>query len=499
MSHLDISFLVLYLILMAALAVIAAHRFALAWAARRLPRSKTVEPKELPTVLVQIPLYNERYVAERVIDACCSLDYPQDKLTIQVLDDSTDGTSALCAAVVARGAQRGVAIEHLRRGSREQFKAGALAYGLRRSDAELVAVFDADFLPGKDLLRQLVPAFTDDKVGMVQARWEHLNRGQSVLTEAEAILLDGHFVNEHGGRFAKGCFFNFNGTAGIWRRAAIDDAGGWSGETLTEDLELSYRAQLRGWRFVYLPDVTVPGELPDSVQAFKAQQHRWAKGSIETSRILLPRIWRADLSLRTRLEATFHLAANVAYPLVLVLTVLMPLAVTVKIELGLVASLLLDAIFLVGATGSLVLFYTFAERRVGTAWRAVPYLPLVLSLGIGMAVNNTRAVVEALAGKRTAFNRTPKLGGKSLALVDPAYFLSADWQAFIELVFGAYLLGGAAMAASMGRFIAIPFLLLFSGGYLFLAIGSLWPRAPQPELRVSPAAAIQAVDTAGDA
>jgi cellulose synthase/poly-beta-1,6-N-acetylglucosamine synthase-like glycosyltransferase len=499
MTAFEIWFLFIYLGLMAALSVFAMHRFGLAWAARSLKTPPSTPPERWPTVLVQVPLYNERYVAERVIDAVCRIDYPRELLTIQVLDDSTDGTSALVEGVVERWAKEGLAIEHVRRDNRSQFKAGALANGLNRSTAELVAVFDADFLPGPDTLTRLVPSFADPKVAMVQARWEHLNRGDSWLTEAEAILLDGHFVNEHGGRYARGCFFNFNGTAGLWRRAAIDDAGGWSGATLTEDLELSYRAQLRGWRFVYRPDVTVPGELPEDVQAFKAQQHRWAKGSIETAKILLPRIWSTtSLPLRTRAEATFHLAANLAYPMVIFLTVLMPLAVTIKLELGVVGAMLADAVFLVGATGSLLSFYLLAEKHVGMTRRSLTYLPLVLALGIGMAVNNTRAVIEALIGRRTAFNRTPKLGGRPLTRIDPSYLLTADWQAFVELAFGAYLLGSVAVAAAAGRYIAMPFLILFAGGFLFLGLGSVWRDPPKVASRVRELA-MQPVDSTGDA
>jgi cellulose synthase/poly-beta-1,6-N-acetylglucosamine synthase-like glycosyltransferase len=474
MTSSDIAFVCIYLGLMALLSAVAFHRFLLALAAKRARKREPVPVGELPTVLVQVPLYNERYVAERVIAAVCDFDYPASLLSIQILDDSTDGTSAIVAATVERFARQGVNIEHVRRGHRDQYKAGALAYGLSRSTAELVAVFDADFLPPKNLLRDLVPEFQDKGVGMVQARWGHINRDESVLTEAEAILLNGHFANEHGGRFARGCFFNFNGTAGMWRRAAIDDAGGWSGATLTEDLDLSYRAQLRGWRFVYREDVECPGELPPDTQAFKAQQHRWAKGSIETALLLLPRIWKSALPRKTKLEATFHLAGNFAYPLVLLLTVLMPWAITIRLSTELWVTLLVDAVFLVGSTGSLISFYMLAENRVGTGRRALRYLAVVLSLGIGMAVNNTRAVVEALMAKRTAFNRTPKFGGLSWTKIDPGYLVQADWQSLIELVFGAYLLGGVFVAIDSGRYVALPFLGLFAFGFLYLALGSLW-------------------------
>ncbi len=474
MSSFEITFISAYLLLLAVLSAIAVHRLILAFGARRIRPEIGKDPELWPTVLVQVPLYNERYVAERVIDAVCHLDYPAGRLSIQVLDDSTDGTSPIVAEVVDRWIERGVNIEHVRRGHRHWYKAGALAAGLARSDAELVAVFDADFLPPADMLLRMVPSFADPKVGMVQARWGHINRAESWLTGAEAVLLDGHFVNEHGGRYVRGCFFNFNGTAGIWRRAAIDDAGGWSGATLTEDLDLSYRAQLRGWRFVYRPDVEVPGELPPDVAAFKAQQHRWAKGSIETALILLPRIWRSALPFRTRFEATFHLAGNFAYPMVLLLTTLMPWAVTIRLETGDWLPFLIDAIFFIGSTVSLVTFYLLAERALGFGRQAVASMPLVLALGIGMAVNNTRAVIEALMAKRSPFNRTPKLGGAVVGKVEASYRVQTDWQALAELVMGGYLLGGVLLAVEAGRYVAIPFLLLFAGGFLFLALGSLW-------------------------
>jgi cellulose synthase/poly-beta-1,6-N-acetylglucosamine synthase-like glycosyltransferase len=473
-------FIAVYLTLMALLSVIAVHRLQLAFCAYKHRRDcEAPVPDVWPTVLVQVPLYNERYVAERVIDSVCQLDYPGDRLSIQVLDDSTDGTSDIVGPLIERWRQRGVAIEHIRRDNREAYKAGALAHGLSRSHAELVALFDADFAPPPHLLKALVPEFQDPHVGMAQARWGHLNRDESALTQAEAILLDAHFANEHGGRFARGCFFNFNGTAGIWRRATIDDAGGWSGATLTEDLDLSYRAQLRGWRFIYRGDVEVPGELPADVRAFKSQQHRWAKGSIQTAVLLARRILQSRLPLRVRVEAMFHLAANFAYPLVLLLVLLMPWAIMVSLQAQLWVILVIDSIFFVLSTCSIVLFYVLAERRVAAGSRSSWYLPMVLALGMAMAVNNTRAVIGALFGGASVFNRTPKLGGQPSGSVnDPEYAVRADWQALIELILGSYLLGATLVALSAGRFIAVPFLSLFAGGFLYLALGSLWSSLP---------------------
>jgi len=463
-----------YLGLLALLSLVALHRLALALASLRVRSVADHTPRSFPTVLVQLPLYNERYVAQRIIDAVCALDYPRDSLEIQVLDDSTDDTPQIVTRAVERWRGQGVHIDHIRRENREAFKAGALAEGLRRSQSELVAIFDADFLPAADFLTSLVSHFEDPGVGLVQARWGHLNRHESFLTETQAILLDGHFLNEHGGRFARGHFFNFNGTAGIWRRTCIVDAGGWSGATLTEDLDLSYRAQLKGWRFVYRPDVVVPAELPADTAAFKIQQHRWAKGSIETACLLLPKIFRAHtIPIRRRLEAAMHLGGNFAYPAVLVLTLMMPFAIGIRYDSDPWVSLLLDALFLAGSTGSLVLFYVLAEHRVGLSWRTLVHLPLVLAMGIGLAVNNSRAVFEAFWLKRSEFARTPKRGDSVADLFDMGAFTAAPWQALIEVAFGLYMFGAVVLAALTGRFLALPFLALFASGFLFVGLASL--------------------------
>jgi cellulose synthase/poly-beta-1,6-N-acetylglucosamine synthase-like glycosyltransferase len=323
-------------------------------------------------------------------------------------------------------------------------------------------------------VKNLVPHFQDEKIGMVQARWAHLNRSYSALTESQAILLDGHFVNEHGGRAALGSFFNFNGTAGMWRRKCIDDAGGWSGKTLTEDLDLSYRAQLNGWQFLYLPDIEVPAELPADVNAFKTQQHRWAKGSTETARLLLPRIWKQPgLSFRKRCEATFHLGGNIAYPMVLVLALMMPFAVAQRYAFFSWVYAIVDGLMFVGSAASLITFYTLAEKGVGHGDKVLRRLPLTLAIGVGLAVNNTRAVVEAAMGKRTPFARTPKWGDRKATRVDPAYLLSANWQALVEFMLGAYMLVAMVIAAANQRFLPIPFMGIFALGFLTLACGSL--------------------------
>src|SRR5215472_7922902 len=314
-----------YFFVLIVLAVYGWHRYYLVYL---YMRNRDKEPKAqppldpLPVVTIQLPLYNEMYVADRLIDAVCRIEYPRDLLEIQVLDDSTDETQGIAELAVRRCSAQGVDVKYYHRRDRVGFKAGALEEGLKAARGEFIAIFDADFIPTVDFLTRLIPHFHDPKVGMVQARWGHINQDYSLLTKIQAILLDGHFVLEHGARNRAGCFFNFNGTAGIWRRTAIDDAGGWQHDTLTEDLDLSYRAQLRGWRFVFVPNVIAPAEVPVDMNAFKSQQHRWAKGSIQTAKKLLPTILRSSLPFAVKREAFFHLTNNMAYLLMVLLSVL---------------------------------------------------------------------------------------------------------------------------------------------------------------------------------
>ena len=363
----------------------------------------------VPVVTIQLPLYNEMYVADRLIDAVCRMDYPRDRLEIQVLDDSTDETQSIAELAVRRFAAHGIDIKYLHRADRSGYKAGALEAGLRTARGEFVAIFDADFIPPANFLTRLMPHFAEPKVGMVQARWGHINQDYSLLTKIQAILLDGHFVLEHGGRHRSGRFFNFNGTAGVWRRVAIDDAGGWQHDTLTEDLDLSYRAQLSGWRFVFLADVIAPAEVPVEMNGFKSQQHRWAKGSIQTCRKLLPRILRADLPLGVKAEAFFHLTANFNYPLMVVLSILMFPSMVIRYNMGWYEMLLIDVPLFFAATFSVCNFYMVCQREIHRDWLTrVKYLPFLMSIGIGLSINNTRAVFEALFNRQSEFTRTPK-------------------------------------------------------------------------------------------
>src|SRR6478609_2545490 len=358
----------------------------------------------LPPVTIQLPIYNEMYVADRLIEAVCQLDYPRELLEIQVLDDSTDETRSVAERAVRRNAAQGIDIKYLHRADRFGYKAGALEAGLQVATGQFVAIFDADFIPTVDFLRRTVPFFADPKVAMVQARWGHINQDYSLLTKVQSILLDAHFVLEHGGRNRSGHFFNFNGTAGIWRREAIVDAGGWQHDTLTEDLDLSYRAQLRGWQFIFLPDLIAPAEVPVEMNSFKSQQHRWAKGSIQTCLKLLPEILRANVPLSTKAEAFFHLTANFNYPLMVVLSILIFPSMVIRYNMGWYEMLLIDVPLFFAATFSVCNFYMVCQREIHRDWVArIKYLPFLMSIGIGLSINNSRAVFEAIFNKQTEF------------------------------------------------------------------------------------------------
>ncbi|HKE00921.1 MAG TPA: cellulose synthase family protein, partial [Planctomycetota bacterium] len=414
MSLFEAVLIVLYFGTLGALSLYGIHRCVILYLYYRHRARRPVLARldgDLPRVTIQLPVYNERYVVERLIDAAAVLDWPRDRLEIQVLDDSTDDTTTIADRAVREWRGRGLDIVHLRRSDRTGFKAGALAAGLRRASGEFIAIFDADFVPHPDFLRRVLPGFSSPRVGLVQARWTHLNRGYSLLTRAQAILLDGHFVIEHTARHRSGRFFNFNGTAGVWRRTCLDDAGGWEHDTLTEDLDLSYRAQIKGWRFVYLPDVVVPAELPAEINGFKSQQHRWAKGSMQTALKLAPRIARARIGIPIKIEAAVHLSSNICYPLLLLLSALLMPALWLRVRvLDPGAAFLFDLTLFVAASVSIACFYVASQREAerGQWLRRIADLPLVFALGIGLAVNNTRAVLEALVGHESEFVRTPK-------------------------------------------------------------------------------------------
>ena len=461
---------VLYLVAQALLVVYSSHRWLLLW--RRWRRRGQVRPaspppRVWPLVTVQLPVYNERRVVERLIDSVASLDYPPDRLEIQVLDDSSDETRAWAEHAVALHAERGVDIRVLHREHRHGFKAGALAEGLSAARGEFLAVFDADFVPGRDFLRRTLPHFADAGVGMVQARWGHLNRDGSLLTAAQAVMLDSHFTLEHDARMRSGLFFNFNGTAGVWRRACIESAGGWSHDTLTEDLDLSYRAQLAGWRFVYDGTIEAPAELPADMEALKSQQQRWARGSIQTARKLLPRLLRGTLPLRVKLEALIHLTTNLAYALLLMLGLLLlpvlsraghaPPVVAWVAQIGLIVL----GVVPVGC------FLVAGQLALGRGRRLARDVIAALLLGIGLSLNNARAVIEGMGGAAGEFERTPKLGHGRASRGEP-YASARGVTGRAELVLALYFAAVAVFAARAGEWRALPLLTL-----LLVAFGAV--------------------------
>src|SRR5947208_2853526 len=471
--------LVSYFFVLIILAVYGWHRYYLVYL---YLRNRDKQPKTgpaldpLPVVTIQLPLYNEMYVAERLIDAVCLIDYPRELLEIQVLDDSTDETRSIADLAVRRYVSQGIDIKHCHRADRTGYKAGALEAGLQSARGEFVGIFDADFIPTPDFLIRLIPHFANPKVGMVQARWGHINQDYSLLTKIQAILLDGHFILEHGGRNRGGRFFNFNGTAGVWRRIAIDDAGGWQHDTLTEDLDLSYRAQLRGWQFIFVPGLIAPAEVPVEMNAFKSQQHRWAKGSIQTCRKLLPRILRSNLPLGVKAEAFFHLTANFNYILMCVLSILMFPSMVIRYNRGWYEMILIDVPLLFAATFSFCNFYMVCQRDIHNDWLArLKYVPFLMSVGIGLSINNTRAVFEALLNKKSDFNRTPKyrIEGDADEWVGKKYRQSVAVQPLVELALGLYFTATVFYALANQIYATVPFLVLFQVGFLYTGLLSL--------------------------
>jgi cellulose synthase/poly-beta-1,6-N-acetylglucosamine synthase-like glycosyltransferase len=477
----DTALLIPYFIVLILLASYGAHRYVLVYLYYKNKKNRTTEPSahfsDLPRITVQLPIFNEQFVVERLLDAVCRLNYPLEKLDIQVLDDSTDETVAVARGLVNHYAGKGFPVSYHHRSNREGFKAGALTEGLKTAQGEFVAIFDADFVPPEDFLQRVIHHFTDPKIGMVQTRWTHINRNYSFLTEVEAILLDGHFVLEHSGRARSNVFFNFNGTAGMWRRKAIEEAGGWQHDTLTEDTDLSYRAQLKGWKFVYLQDVECPAELPVEMTAFKTQQARWAKGLIQTSKKILPRVLKSDQRFHVKLEAWYHLTANLSYPLMIVLSVLLLPAMISRFYQGWFQMLYIDLPLFMASTFSISSFYLVSQRELfpGKWFRALIYLPFLMALGIGLTVTNTRAVLEALLGKKSEFARTPKyhVESKKDKVRANKYRRGLGWVPWVELLIGCYFAITVYYAIENENYITVPFLILFVVGYWYTGLMSL--------------------------
>ncbi len=480
----DLAMTIPYFLVLFVLAMYGLHRYWLVY--DYFMYSKNVPPPpppvtSWPRVTIQLPIFNERYVIERLVEAVAQFNYPRELLDVQVLDDSTDETQEVARACVERHAAQGMPIAYIHRTNREGFKAGALENGLKTARCEFVAIFDADFLPQPDFLRQTIPYFLNpeggEKIGMVQTRWTYLNSDYSLLTNVETILLDGHFVVEHGARSRRGTFFNFNGTAGVWRRKAIDDAGGWEHDTLTEDTDLSYRSQLKGWKFLYLPQIECASELPVDMNGFKAQQARWAKGLMQTAKKILPKVFRSDVPWHVKAEAFFHLTANISYPLMVLLSTMLLPVMIVRFQGGWFQMLLIDLPLFLASTCSISSFYLVAQRELRPKkwWRTFLYLPFVMATGIGISVRNAQAVLEAIVGKKSEFVRTPKfkIEGKQGTFAKKSYKNKAGWMPYAEVLLGLYFSFTVVYAISNENYATVPFLLLFVWGYLYTGLMSL--------------------------
>jgi len=477
----DAAILLPYFAVMIALSIYGVHRYTLVYLYYKHKKNYNPNPPQhfaqLPRITIQLPIFNEQFVIDRLIEAVCAMEYPRDLLDIQVLDDSTDETQEVAASIVVRYAAMGHPIAYIHRTNRHGFKAGALGEGLKVAKGEFVAIFDADFVPPPDWIMRVVHHFAQPHIGMVQTRWTYLNRDYSMLTQIEAILLDGHFVLEHGARVRTDDFFNFNGTAGMWRIQAIQDGGGWQHDTLTEDTDLSYRSQLAGWKFKYLPDVECPSELPIEMTAFKTQQARWAKGLIQTSIKILPVIFKAHIPFRIKKEAVYHLTANLSYPLMVVMTALLIPAMIVRFYQGWFQMLIIDFPIFAASSFSIAVFYIESQRVLyPKAWKkTLLYLPVLMALGIGLTVTNTKAVMEAIFGIKSAFVRTPKYrvdqkGQKSQAAKYRKRLKLTPW---IELLLGGWFFVAILYTFKNQEYFTAPFLILFVFGYWYTGLMSL--------------------------
>ena len=490
----DWTVLIVYFSILTILAIYGVYRVKQVtdfWRYRKFPPSPkgAFAESKLPHITVQLPLFNEMYVVERLVKAVTEIDYPRDRLEIQVLDDSTDETASIARATVATYAAQGFDIHYVHRDDRTGFKAGALENGMKTAKGNLIAIFDADFVPKPDFLRKLIDYFTDPIVGCAQMRWAHINGSYNLLTRLQTIMLDGHFVIEQTTRNRSGNFFNFNGTAGIWRREAIEMSGGWQHDTLTEDTDLSFRAQLMGWRFVYLLDEEAPAEIPVDINAFKAQQRRWAKGVLQVWFKLYRRIWYAAVPLRVKLEMFFRLTGNISYPLMIVASFMQFPLLLVRYNQGMYQLMLLDVPLLFFSTVSVVLFYGSAvwylDKQRGSR---LLHLPLVMGLGIGLAFSNARAVIEALAGVKSDFVRTPKYRVEKThdeSWKHKKYKRKHGWLPLLELSFAIYFVLAIRYAVHMHMWGPIAFLLLFCFGYGYMGTMSLLQTAGGKRLAAS--------------
>ncbi len=471
-----------YLLVVVSLSIYGAHRFVICYLFLR-HRDHPIQPpgkfEDLPIVTIQLPIFNEYYVGKRLLTAVSKISYPAAKLQIQVLDDSTDETRVILERESEILRSQGLDVQYIHRTDRTGFKAGALAHGLKTAKGEFIFIFDADFVPQSDILLKTIHHFTSPQIGMVQMRWGHLNRRYSLLTRMQAIFLDGHLLLEQTARSRSGRFFNFNGTAGAWRKSCIETSGGWQHDTLTEDLDLSYRAQMCGWKFVFLPDVVVPAELPVDINGFKSQQHRWTKGSIQTCKKLLPQLWRSPIPLMIKLEATVHLTSNFGY-LLLVFLCLLVFPSSFSTTHSTLYFLLVDVPIFFFSSISVAFFYIISQRHLNPrGWFTdIWMLPLLLALAVGMSVNNARGVIEAILNHRSEFTRTPKYGignnpRRAQKISTVRYLPLYSFLPFIEFLFAAYFTFCVSSALLRGHWSSIPFLLIFLSGFGYVACKSL--------------------------
>jgi cellulose synthase/poly-beta-1,6-N-acetylglucosamine synthase-like glycosyltransferase len=489
MDTFDLAIVIAYFTILGILSFYGLHRYIMVFLYHR-NKHKAAVPKsrfeELPRVTIQVPTYNEMYVMERIIDSVCAFDYPHDRLDIQVLDDSTDETQRIARKAVERWRSLGLDIHYIHRDDRAGFKAGALENGLRTAKGEFVAIFDADFVPEPDFLQKSIHYFTDPKIGMVQGRWEHLNREYSFLTRTQAIFLDGHFMLESFTRFLSGRFFNFNGTAGILRRSTIEDAGGWEHDTLTEDLDLSYRAQMKGWKFVFLPNLAVPAELPVEITSFKSQQCRWAKGAMQTCKKALVKMLKGDFEPGEKLEAWYHLTGNISYPLMVILSLILFPAMIVRFNQGWFELVVIDLPLFILSFSSVSTFYITSQKALHKDWlRRIVYLPGLMAVGIGMTIPGSKAVLEGALGFKTPFVRTPKFSveGNKDEWMSKKYRCNIGVLTIVEILFGLYFTLINIYAFNLGIYGVMPFLLLFQCGYLYTGFWALAQSLKRSSLR----------------
>jgi cellulose synthase/poly-beta-1,6-N-acetylglucosamine synthase-like glycosyltransferase len=486
MSLFKIFWVISYTIVVTGLSLYGLHRYHLIylfWKHRHdLPKPKARFEK-LPLITVQLPVFNELHVVERLVKKVAELDYPKELIQIQMLDDSTDETVEISQQQVAWLQERGFDAEFIHRVDRTGYKAGALENGMKTAKGDYIFILDADFLPHKDVLHKLVHFFTDEKVALVQSRWGHVNKEYNLLTKIQAMFLDGHLVVEQTARSRAGKYLNFNGTAGLWRKQAIVDAGGWEHDTLTEDLDLSYRAQMKGWQFIFLLDVETPAELPVDMDGFKSQQHRWAKGAVQTCKKLYHRIWRADIPLHLKIESSAHLTANFAYLLLIFLCFLVFPDLSEAQHKGpqdawsVLRVFLLDIPIFIMTTGSVCMFYLVAQWGLDPQgwWKKIIYLPALLALGVGMAINNGRAVLEAILNKESPFVRTPKYGieGKSTPKKKSKYKAAKSIATVLEVVLAVYFTCLTVYYVCTQMWMNVGFMTLFMFGFWYVSLGSM--------------------------